>query len=302
MTQPSVLRFGMGLDPRALDWGSDGATFEVFVDGERVFLEHLPAELAQEGWQEREVDLAAHTGQTVLMTLATTPGPAGDVTGDWAGWGEPRLETPEAAVYRQVARGRPWLTEWKRADITAKDFVSAGESARRAQRYDEAVAWFQWAAQMSGKDPDEYPSLQDDQLFMLESFVTTSVWQRCSWCGDTPGTFETSEGVLRMHYRNSPEQRDGFAYQTMPNVSISQFSELVMNLKGKPGTLLTIELVVDGKRSRPLSYRSVPLEWDTWILPIEGEVLNEILIGIGEPESVPTPHEYRLFLDWIDLR
>jgi len=92
LTQPAVLHFGMG-------WGGDGGTFEVFVDGVRVFLEHLTVEMAQERWQEREVDLAEHAGRTVHLTLATTPGPRWDVTADWAGWGEPRIEALEAGAY-----------------------------------------------------------------------------------------------------------------------------------------------------------------------------------------------------------
>ena len=102
LTQPAVIRFGMGLDPRSLGWGGDGATFEVFVDRVRVFLEHLTVEVAREGWQEREVDLAECAGRMAQLTLATTPGPRWDVTADWAGWGEPRRP---ACVGRRRAEG-----------------------------------------------------------------------------------------------------------------------------------------------------------------------------------------------------
>jgi len=116
LAQPSVLRFGMGLDPRSLGWGGDGATFEVFVDGVRVFLEHLTVEVAREGWQEREVDLAEYTGRTVHLALATTPGPKGDGTADWAGWGESRIEAAEAAAYRQAVRGEPGWSNRRRPE------------------------------------------------------------------------------------------------------------------------------------------------------------------------------------------
>jgi tetratricopeptide (TPR) repeat protein len=161
LTQPAVLRFAMGLDRRALGWGSDGATFEVFVNGQRLFLEHLPADVAQQGWQEREVDLGAYAGQTVRLALATTPGPVGDVTGDWAGWGEPRVEDAQATAYRQVVRGRPWLVAWKAAGAMAEEFIAAGESARKEGQYAAALAWQGWAMRIEpGRgDPWYYAGL-----------------------------------------------------------------------------------------------------------------------------------------------
>ena len=142
LTQAAVLRFGMALDPRSLDWGGDGATFEVFVDGKRVFLEHLGVDVAQEGWQEREVDLAAYAGQTVRLALVTTSGPVGDVTADWAGWGVPRVEATEAAAYRQVVKTRPWLAEWEKVGIRAQDFIETGETARWQGQHDRALVWY----------------------------------------------------------------------------------------------------------------------------------------------------------------
>jgi hypothetical protein len=37
------------------------------------------------------VSLADYAGQAVNLTLTTEVGPAGNGTGDWAGWGNPRL-------------------------------------------------------------------------------------------------------------------------------------------------------------------------------------------------------------------
>jgi hypothetical protein len=76
----------------------------------------------------------------------------------------------------------------------------------------------------------------------------------------------------------------------------------LLRLKGELGTLLTVEIVVDSGRTRPLNYQPVPQDWDVWIIPIQGNVLNEILIGIGELEPVLTPLEYHLSIDWTALR
>ncbi len=145
LTAPSMLRFGMGLDPRSMNWGGDGATFEVFVDGERLFLEHLSVERAKEGWQEREVDVAAFVGQTIRLSLATTPGPTGDVTADWAGWGEPQLEAPQAAAYRRIVSSRPWVGNWQELGLSALDFIRTGQRAHKAQLYEDALTWYRWA-------------------------------------------------------------------------------------------------------------------------------------------------------------
>lgn len=105
LTRPVHLRFGLGNVLYAPEWQGDGVTFEVWVNGERLFLEHLTPDMARQGWQWREVDLAAYTGQTIRLRLATTPGPVGDLTADWAVWGRPRVEAPEALSYWQALTG-----------------------------------------------------------------------------------------------------------------------------------------------------------------------------------------------------
>lgn len=52
------------MDPQTHNWPGDGATFEVFVNSERIFLEHVDKTMAQSGWHERMmVDLAPWAGQ-----------------------------------------------------------------------------------------------------------------------------------------------------------------------------------------------------------------------------------------------
>jgi tetratricopeptide (TPR) repeat protein len=156
LTQPSVLRFGMGQAPSSLGWGGDGATFEVFVDGERVFLEHLEPDRAQGGWHEREVDLSSYQGQSLSLSLATTPGPTGDVTGDWAGWAEPRLEDPRASAARQIVKGKPWRAKWYEMGIEPADWIRAGEAARGSKQYEIALAWYGWAERLSAGKGDAW--------------------------------------------------------------------------------------------------------------------------------------------------
>jgi len=83
-TQPATLCFIiMGMDPQTHGWSGDGATFEVLVNGERIFLEHVDKVMAREGWHERTTDLAPWAGREVALALAVTPG-------CWMGRARPR--------------------------------------------------------------------------------------------------------------------------------------------------------------------------------------------------------------------
>jgi tetratricopeptide (TPR) repeat protein len=202
LTRPAVLRFGMGLDPRSLGWGGDGVTFEVFVDGARVFLEHLPVDVARGGWQERQVDLAAYAGRTVALSLASTPGPVGDVTADWAGWGDPRVEATAAAAYRQVVRGGPWRREWAAAGVTAEDFVLAGDGDREAEQYDSALTWYEWATRL---DPD----LGDPWYYVGLLYEDQERWDEAL---DAYERAIASDRLGQVH-QSSPHYRIGVIYQ-----------------------------------------------------------------------------------------
>ncbi len=93
---PAVLRFRAALDPQSWGWGGDGVTFVVTVQtagapAQELARFHLANDATGRGWHAVELPLDAFAGQTVTITLATETGPAGDGTGDWAGWGEPRV-------------------------------------------------------------------------------------------------------------------------------------------------------------------------------------------------------------------
>jgi tetratricopeptide (TPR) repeat protein len=140
--QAAVLDFGMGMDPQSYDWPGDGVTFEVWVNGERVFLEHVDKAMASQGWHERTVDLTAWAGQEVALTLGTTPGPAGNTTGDWAGWREPQVVDPQFLNLEKLEPSAGMVEAWQRTGLTVEDLIARGEQARDAGLYDEAMAWY----------------------------------------------------------------------------------------------------------------------------------------------------------------
>jgi len=173
--QPAMLRFGMGVDPQTHNWPGDGATFEVFLNGERVFLEHVDKAMARQGWHERVVDLAPWAGQEVALALAVTPGPAADTTGDWAGWGEPQVVDVRLPAMEAQGFGVQLVNEWLRAGLTAEDFIAWGEESRKAKQYEEALAWYKRAIRTEPNNQVVW--LKVGEFCQLSSKTTETCWQ-----------------------------------------------------------------------------------------------------------------------------
>lgn len=94
--EPAILRFRNALAPESWDWGGDGVTFVATIQAqegapEEIFRQHISNDMADRDWHSAEISLAAYAGSTLNLTLATENGPLGDGTGDWAGWGAPRI-------------------------------------------------------------------------------------------------------------------------------------------------------------------------------------------------------------------
>ncbi len=148
--EQTALRFVLGLDPVAAPWGSDGATFQVWVEPlagrpQMLFEHRMDRPEAVEGWVPGWADLSPWAGQEVVLVLGTGPGLSGDTTGDWYGWGNVALTTPEAARYAlqvpQVRMRQAWLD----GGFTGEAIVWRGDEARQAKRYEEALRWYERA-------------------------------------------------------------------------------------------------------------------------------------------------------------
>lgn len=93
---PTSLTFRMALAPESWGWGGDGSTFVAKVQTagglpKTIYRQHISNDLSDQKWHEGRVSLADYAGQSIIITLATETGPAGDATGDWAGWETPRI-------------------------------------------------------------------------------------------------------------------------------------------------------------------------------------------------------------------
>ncbi len=97
---PVCLRLDVAMYPDSWAWGGDGAAFivEAAIDDQREVLLDTYISNATEDrhWHAHLIDLSPYGGRTLQLILRTGPGPAGDFTGDWAGWGMPRIVRPPA--------------------------------------------------------------------------------------------------------------------------------------------------------------------------------------------------------------
>jgi hypothetical protein len=89
-------RSRIAMAPESWDWGGDGSTFAVWLEnaaGDRTILfeQYVSNAQPERGWYDVRVPMEQYAGQTITLTLVTDPGPAGDTTGDWAGWDSPRI-------------------------------------------------------------------------------------------------------------------------------------------------------------------------------------------------------------------
>jgi len=93
---PTVLRSRVALAPKSWAWGGDGVTFVVQIESagglhDERFEIQVGNEEQDHVWHIVEIPLGDYAGQEVTLTLKTSAGPAGDATGDWAGWETPRI-------------------------------------------------------------------------------------------------------------------------------------------------------------------------------------------------------------------
>jgi hypothetical protein len=74
-------------DNTAAEPVSDGVTFRVWADSEKLFERHTDSKK----WLDAEVDLSKFAGKRILLRLESHPGPKRDTTCDSSFWGEPMV-------------------------------------------------------------------------------------------------------------------------------------------------------------------------------------------------------------------
>lgn len=147
-TDTAALQFVLGLDPAARGWQTDGASFRVLVTppGGPAHLRYertLDRAAALRGWVFGWADLSPWAGQTVSVTLESQPGPRGDTTDDWYGWGDLAFTSVQAAQAVDLEPRQRRRAAWRAAGLSAQQLRARAEEARA--RHDTAAAE-RWAA------------------------------------------------------------------------------------------------------------------------------------------------------------
>ena len=75
------------------------------LDAASVETDLAQATVARHAWQPIEADLSRWAGQTIRLKLIADVGTNHNSGGDWAGWGDPRLETLGPVLSRQLVAG-----------------------------------------------------------------------------------------------------------------------------------------------------------------------------------------------------
>ena len=82
-------------DPETWGWGGDGVTFQIDIEAsgkrERVLAQHISNSESDRHWRDVLIDMRPYRGMDATITFCVDPGPAGDFTGDRAGWAKPIL-------------------------------------------------------------------------------------------------------------------------------------------------------------------------------------------------------------------
>ncbi|MGC9357688.1 MAG: YfhO family protein, partial [Anaerolineae bacterium] len=126
--KPVAFEAALAMDPESWEGEGDGVTFEVYVQDRQeasdlLFRQYVDPKHRPEdrGWLPIEVDLASYVGETITLSLVTTPGDEGNTNTDWAGWGNARIsgyltptlvlvhDGPNRVYENQSALPRTWI-------------------------------------------------------------------------------------------------------------------------------------------------------------------------------------------------
>ena len=98
----SLLIFSIAIDPQVWNTGrGDGVTFEVIIKDNMkeniLFSRYINPKVNEDErkWIDNSVDLSEYRGKEVLLSLKTSPGPAGNNEYDWAGWSKLEFVTKD---------------------------------------------------------------------------------------------------------------------------------------------------------------------------------------------------------------
>ncbi len=79
--------------------GSDGVVFRVDVIDGKEMKTVFKKLWKDRRWEFQTVDLSRYDGKEIAVRFVINPGPAGDASGDWCAWGEPKISRGKTVLY-----------------------------------------------------------------------------------------------------------------------------------------------------------------------------------------------------------
>jgi|GEM_PF-2870533 len=215
-------------------------------------------------------------------------------------WGDKRLYGYFAELVPQLVEEEIWSQE---KALRAIAFLVFRDLPAEARAIGDSIGTYPEESDLYlYQGLDTIPEGWRGEVLVIESFDNVTEWWPRQENNVSEGRFASDGYIADMSYLNNVTERDIFAFVLSLDVDIGEFGSMALRFKATPDTLWTMEIVVDGERSRPISYRPGNGAWEIVEVPLRGYRLQEVLLSIGELDNIEKQREYRMSLDWIALR
>ena len=136
----------------------------------------------------------------------------------------------------------------------------------------------------------------DSHLTLSDRFITDNNVEQI--------TKRERDGTVVIEFENTLDFRDKLAFNIFPNpyrIKLPPtYDHLLVRAKVSHGSFLSIATVVDDNRERPISYFEGNDQWETFEVPIKGDILRQVKIVLSEPGNQRNSVlHYKTELDWM---
>ncbi|MEM7310994.1 MAG: sulfatase [Planctomycetota bacterium] len=209
----TALSYAVAVDAAAQKAGAAGMQFRILVDANEVARHDcragpVPDRLA---WIEGEVDLGAHAGKTVRLTLAAEPLPGGARTGFAGGWSPLRLVKKSPIPRRRRDADHPSVLVFL-VDTLRADAISAYRNPRKTTPnldalaaeglvFERAIAPAPWtlpsvASLFTGLGPYAHGAINPNRTRLVEEHDTLA--EKLLRSGTSTGAFVRNPLITRI--------------------------------------------------------------------------------------------------------
>ena len=112
---------------------------------------------------------------------------------------------------------------------------------------------------------------------------------------------EPATNLLTISYENVPQVEDRFIYQWRGNMSLPAWYAVEVVSRLEPGAFLTLEIRTEHGLKRYVNYEPGTGEWETFVLPLEGNQLRHIYILVTDSADAVGPPGYEQQLKPLTL-